>query len=115
MALAKKTLKARLLEQYGAQLDEMLEAWDGAEQHDLTEIEALALQLRQEVGQAVTEVLAVNESQKQAVDIACPSCQQPMRYKGRKRKWIKTRTGDVQIERAYYYCAICRTGHFPLG
>lgn len=113
MPLDKKALKARLLERYASQLDEMLEQWEGDDQHHLTEIEEMGLKLRQQVGQSVTEALAVNESQKQEVDVACPTCQGVMRYKGRKRKWMKTRTGDVQIERPYYYCEQCRTGHFP--
>lgn len=115
MPLDKKALKECLVEQYTAQLDEMLEQVESDDHLHLTEIEELALKLRHQVGQTVTEALAVKESQKQAVDVACPSCQQVMRYKGRKRKWMKTRTGDVQVERPYYYCEPCRTGHFPPG
>lgn len=113
MSLDKKALKARLLKRYTAQLDEMLEQLEDEERLHLTEIEEMALKLRQEVGESITEELVVNESQKQEVDMACPECQETMRYKGRKKKWMKTRTGDIQVERPYYYCEQCGKGHFP--
>ena len=113
MPLDKKALKKRLLEGYTVYLDEMLEQLEGQKNLHLTEIEEMALKLRQEVGENITEELVANESQKQEVDVACAECQQNMRYKGRKKKWMKTRTGDVQVERPYYYCEQCREGHFP--
>ena len=113
MPLDKKALKARLLKRYSEQLDEILEQVDGDKRLHLTEIEDMALQARQDVGQSITEELAINESQKREVAVACPECRKLMRYKGTKRKWIKTRTGDVQVDRPYYYCEHCKTGHFP--
>jgi hypothetical protein len=113
MSVDKKALKKRLLERYEVQLDEMLEQIEDEKSLHLTEIEEMALQVRQAVGASITEELAVTESQKQAVDVACPECQQNMRYKGRKPKWMKTRSADVRVERAYYYCATCKQGHFP--
>lgn len=113
MPLDRKALKARLLERYAVQLDEMLDQLESKERLHLTEIEEMALKLRQEVGESITEELAVNESQKQETDVACPECQQNMRYKGRKEKWMKTRTGDMRVERPYYYCEQCGRGHFP--
>lgn len=115
MPLDKEALKARLLGRYAAQLDVMFEQLEGDGQQHLTAIEEQALKLRQEVGQAITEELVMNAGQKQDPDVACPECQQDMRYKGRKKRWMKTRTGDVQVERSYYYCEPCRTGHFPPG
>lgn len=115
MSLDKKALKARLLEQYTKQLDEIIDQLDADKTLNLTEIEEMALGLRYQVGQSTTEALATHASQQQEVDVYSPSCQVRMRSKGRKRKWMKTRSGDVQIERPYYYCEKCRTGHFPPG
>ena len=115
MPLDKKALKARLLKRYSEQLDVILEQVDDNKHLPLTEIEDMALQVRQEVGQSITEELATTESQKRELDVACPECQKLMRYKGIKQKWVKTRTGDLQVERAYYYCEHCRRGHFPPG
>lgn len=113
MPLDKKALKARLLAQYANHLDEILEQVEDEKARHLSEIEAMALKVRQEVGQEVSEALAVHESDKQAVDVVCPDCQEVMRYKGRKGKWMKTRSGDVRVEREYYYCERCQSGHFP--
>lgn len=115
MPLDKKALKARLLKRYSEQLDELLEQVDEEKRLQLTEIEEMALQTRQDVGQSITEELATKESQKREVEAPCPECQKRMRYKGVKKKWIKTRTGDIQIERPYYYCEHCGIGHFPPG
>jgi hypothetical protein len=113
MSLDKKSLKAHLLAQYASQLDEMLDKMEEGQALHLTEIEDMALKLRQEVGKDVTETLAVNEGNQHLVDVSCPECHHLMRSKGRKKKWFKTRSGDVQIERPYYYCNDCRKGHFP--
>lgn len=111
----KKAVKAELLAKYESQLDALFEELEGMEQLDLTQIEEQALTIRQQVGQSLTETLAVVESQNQAVDEECPECGQRMRYKGRKEKWLKTRTGDIRVERPYYYCEDCKSGHFPPG
>ena len=108
-----KTLKARLLARYADQLDAILEQVGEDKTLALSEIEALALKIRQEVGQEITKALVVHESNKQVVDVKCADCQHRMRYKGRKGKWVKTRSGDVRMERPYYYCETCQSGHFP--
>ena len=113
MPLDKKALKAKLLEQYQAHLDEVLDQLDENHRFHISEIEDLALDLRQEVGQDVTEVLSEHESEQLDVDASCPSCHQKMRAKGYKKKWVKTKTGAVHIARPYYYCEACGTGHFP--
>jgi len=115
MRLDKQALKARLVEQYAQQVDQMLETLAEGQTLQLTEIEEIALKLRQEVGVSLTTELTGSVNQESFVDVACGQCQQWMRYKGRKPKWLKTRTGTVQIERQYYYCESCRQGHFPPG
>lgn len=115
MPLDKEQLKAKLLKQYAEQLDKMFEALDQPERLHLTQIEDAALQVRQEIGQAITQSLSEHESQARAIDRCCPKCQSPARYKGQKSKWLKTRGGDIQVNRDYWYCPTCRTGFFPTG
>lgn len=115
MPLDKTTLKAQLVAQYVRQVDELLEQIEDGQALHLNEIEAMALKIRHEVGQDVVETLVERESRKQAVEVICPVCQQRMHYKGRKKKWFKTRSGEVNVERSYYYCDPCRKGHFPPG
>jgi uncharacterized protein with PIN domain len=115
MPLDKEALKAQLVAQYMAHLDALLEQVETESELDLTAIEELALKLRQNVGQDATQVLAQRESEKSAVDVLCPECQEVMRTKGRKGKWVKTRSGTIRVERDYYYCDHCQRGHFPPG
>jgi len=113
MPLDKKALKAKLLEQYQAHLDEILDQLDEDHRFHISEIEDIALDLRQDVGQDVTLALTQQASQQIDVDVSCPHCKQRMRAKGRKAKWVKTRTGEVHVSRPYYYCEACQQGHFP--
>ena len=115
MLLEKAQLKAKLLKQYADQLDKMFESLDKPEHLHLTEIEDAALGVRQQVSQDITQSLSEHESQIRDVDVCCPNCQTSARYKGQKVKWIKTRGGEIQVKRAYWYCPTCRTGFFPSG
>ena len=114
MPLDKKVLKAKLLGRYASHLDEVLDEIDDNHRLHISEIEGIALDLRQDVGGDVTEALTEEESQDNDGDVNCPRCHQPMRAKGRKPKWVKTQTGMVHVSRPYYYCETCRKGHFPL-
>ena len=113
MSLDKKALKAKLLSRYTEQLDEVLDQMDEKHRFHISEIEEIALGLRQEVGEDVTEALAEHESQQKEVDVACPTCHDRMRAKGHKKKWVKTQTGMVHVQRPYYYCEKCLKGYFP--
>jgi len=45
----------------------------------------------------------------------CGECGREMHYKGHKKRHIVSSTGEVTLERAYYYCERCRRGYFPPG
>lgn len=110
-----QALKTRLLAQYEQHLDEVLSRLDEATPLDLDEIEAMALKTRAEAGQELTQALAETQTAAPLDHPACPSCQQAMIYKGPKRKVIRTLSGDITIQRPYYYCNHCRKGVFPPG
>lgn len=111
----KEALKARLLAQYEAQLDRLLDELEDQPALTLTEIEDLALKTRGQVGQAVTQGLVELEAKPVVPGPNCPDCQTEMHYKGQKRKRVRTRSGEVALERPYYYCDLCRRGYFPPG
>lgn len=108
-------LKAQLLAQYEAQLDQLLDQVEAQPSLTLSEIEDLALKTRGQVGQAVTQALVKLEAEASVPGPSCPDCQQEMHYKGQKRKRVRTRSGEVDIKRPYYYCDHCRRGFFPPG
>jgi hypothetical protein len=80
----------------------------------LSDIERMVRVAGQRVMEGFTGELVEEEAQKPQSCI-CAECGRKMRYKGEKARDLVTETGDVRLERAYYYCPICREGVFPPG
>lgn len=112
---AKAELKAKLLRQYEALLDEVLSRDETEGGQTLAAIEEKALHIRSEIGREVTTGLVELDSGQQVPGPGCEGCGREMAYKGRKHRWVQTRSGAVEVERAYYYCRECRRGIFPPG
>jgi hypothetical protein len=115
MRKTRTEIKAELLAKYEAMLDEVLSHSETNAGLTLTAIEDMALRTRAEVGKQVTGALLEAQGEQSIAGPRCSSCGQEMRYKGRKHRYLRTRSGDVEMERAYYYCPTCRRGHFPPG
>ena len=49
------------------------------------------------------------------VDMRCPECEGRVQNKGKKKKSILHREGEVEFCRNYYYCPSCKQGFFPPG
>ena len=111
----KKRLKNELMKAYEAKLDRLFETLDPQDEIHLNDIEEVALALRKEVGQEITQAWVNEQSRPKIPDVMCPTCDEQMQNKGKKGKQISTRSGEVDIERVYYYCANCGTGFFPPG
>lgn len=109
----KEALKARLLAKFEHELDSVLARLDEEAPLHLDEIEEIALRTGARVGQALTQGLAETQTTPPIDNPACPHCQEPMRYKGEKDRIIRTLSGEIAIERPYYYCPQCRAGLFP--
>lgn len=116
MGLTDEELKARMMAEAEEAIDKLLRQKKPAEQITLTEIERLVLKAREEVGEGLTTILvAESAAVGQVPGPACPECGREMHYKGLKSKRVISETGEVQVKRAYYYCAGCRVGLFPPG
>jgi len=99
MTRAKESLKVRLLRQYEERLDKLLETIEPEEELDLREIEEAALGLRQQIGADITQALVETQTRMTPPDVTCSRCGGPMRYKGKKRRHLRTRSGEMPIER----------------
>ena len=108
--------RAKLLAAAQAVIEEFL-AWEAqAVQPKLTDIETAVLVLCERFGQRMAEVVIADQDAKQPVVAAeCPSCGQPMRYKGQKGLEVESQVGLLGIDRGHYYCARCHSGLFPPG
>lgn len=112
----REEIKAEIIQQVEARLEQMLGDNSSVAEMTLSEIEEMALAVGAETGSVLTVTLvAANEMQGQKERPDCPVCGQEMRHKGYRKKAVITRTGEVNIRRAYYYCENCRKGLFPPG
>lgn len=82
---------------------------------DLTQIEDIVLELREQVGLEFAASLLNNQEKAEPVAERCQKCGREMHNKGRKRKIVESRIGGVELERGYYYCPECGAGLFPPG
>ena len=82
---------------------------------DLTQIEDIVLELREELGKEFAASLVSSQEKVEPVVERCGTCGREMRNKGRKRKVVESRVGGIELERGYYYCPECGAGIFPPG
>lgn len=116
MKESKEQKRARLLARAAQAIDEYLEWEEKHPEPDLTEIEDIALKLRKEFGQEIAQVAIENQaSRTPAPGPKCAECGKEMRYKGKKRTGVESRTGKLDVERGYYYCPGCGESLFPPG
>jgi YgiT-type zinc finger domain-containing protein len=57
-------------------------------------------------------------AQSQQVELSqvmCEACQVQMHKRGKRKKRVVTRRGEIQLERQYYVCPQCGRGVFPPG
>ncbi len=109
----KETLKVQLMAQAEAAIDELLAARKG--ENTLSEIENLVEAAGQTIQRQLTDTLLRLESQPSGPGPVCEQCGLEMHYKGQKQRQVVTKTGEVEVERAYYYCNGCQRGYFPPG
>jgi uncharacterized protein with PIN domain len=105
-------LRQRLLAEVEGQVKDIMSG-AGVPQ-TLSEMEAIALSIGQAVKERVMQEL-VAAAAKPSEMAQCEECSGKVPYKGKRRKWVATQAGEVQVERDYYYCAACGRGFFPPG
>ncbi len=106
-------IKAQLLAQAEAKIDELLNWTEETPAPNLTQIEDIVLRLRQEFGQALAQTALEAQAKAPLQLPQCPQCGKPMHPKGNKTKRVSARTGEHGLTRQHYYCAHCQRGFFP--
>lgn len=114
MPVDDQELKARMMAEAEKAIERLLADRREKQELMLSDIEHLVRVAGQGVMERFTDELMEEEAQK-AQSAVCPECGQRMRYKGEKARDVVTETGEVRLERAYYYCPSCRKGIFPPG
>lgn len=107
-------IKAELMAEAEAAIEELVTWERAAGAPDLTTLEDKVLAVRQRLGQRLLEVLIEDQAARQPAESPrCATCGTAMRYKGHKATAVESRVGGIRIERGYYYCAHCKSGLFP--
>jgi hypothetical protein len=105
-------LKARLVAEAERIINEIVGQDERRQPRTLNEIEQAAMKAGQQVKAAVLAGLVANRPATGGSD-RCGQCGGKLKYKGKRRKWVLTQAGEVQLERDYDYCERCKTGFFP--
>lgn len=114
MRRTEEQIKAELLAEAQAVIEELVSWERQAGAPDLTALEDQVLAVRQRLGQRLLEVLVEDQAARQPAEAPrCATCGAAMRYKGQKGTVIESRLGGIQVARGYYYCAHCASGLFP--
>lgn len=117
MPLTDDELKAQMKAKAEAAIEQLFAEKKGPDEIKLSDIEQAVQQTSEAIKAELTAGL-VEQVSGEAADVpgpVCPECGQEMHYKGHKAKQVVTETGEVTVNRAYYYCETCRSGFFPPG
>ena len=106
----KDELKAKLLAEAEASIDQLLSDDRMSNQMTMTQIEDVIGEMEKEFRQRVLQEV-MGEQADQSVN--CPECGGKLRNKGKHSKKIVSLRGETDVERTYYQCEDCGKGVFP--
>lgn len=69
-----------------------------------------------EMGHEVMQGTMQNVAQSQQVEpslVICEKCRVQMQKRGKRKKRVVTKRGEIEVERQYYACPQCGHGAFP--
>lgn len=105
------------MQQAFEQMWEELSEW--REKHPEASFDEIAAQVtpkrRELMGQLLAQLACQHGDGEVVEGVKCPECGAAMSYKGRPSREVEHLEGEMEIARAYYYCAHCESGFFPPG
>jgi hypothetical protein len=114
--LTRAERKAALMQRAETLIEQLLDWSESTSTPNLTQIEDIALDLRQQFGQVVSENEIAAQENGTPIELpTCPACGKAMRPKGAKQKTVLARVGELKINRSHFYCPRCERGLFPPG
>lgn len=107
-------LKARLLKELEAVIDQLLVNKPAPEEITLRYAEQTAVAAGEKVKEVLVQEL-LEEHWEPPQIVTCPGCGQRLAMKDYRCRQVVTEAGEVRVRRAYYYCEGCKRGFFPPG
>jgi uncharacterized protein with PIN domain len=112
----RESRKARLMKEFEAKVDELLDWEEETDKPNLTQIEEKVLKLRKQVSEEMAmELIGSQEAKRPVPGPRCSGCGREMQYKGQKEIRTQSWVGELKIERGYYHCPECKESLFPPG
>jgi hypothetical protein len=116
MKKSRSQKKAELQEASEKLIERLLDWEEKNERPNLSMMEEEILSLRKGFGEAMLRVAIEGQESRQPVgQIKCAGCGGKMSNKGGKARDLASRLGELEVERGYYYCPLCKAGLFPPG
>lgn len=92
----------------------MLEALPNKADLTMDDMERLIGEMGQDIMRETIEEVSQHE-QVEPSQVICDACQVQMHKRGKRRKRVVTKRGEIELERQYYVCPQCGRGSFPPG
>jgi Zn finger protein HypA/HybF involved in hydrogenase expression len=108
----RKELEQQLRAKAEKAIRNLLEKLPDKSELTMTDIENLVGEMGQEVTQSATEAIAQGE-QIEPSEVMCERCHVRMQKRGKRKKRVVTKRGEIELERQYYVCPQCGEGIFP--
>ncbi len=107
-------LKARLKRQADELVERVMRERKPSGKNSLEEIEELAIEAGGRFREGVLRELAAEESRVLEA-VYCDECGHRMESRGKRKREVVSRAGEVKVERPYYRCPQCGKRSFPPG
>lgn len=112
MSHAHEELEKQLRAKAEAAIRRMLGKLPDKSELTMTDIENLVGEMGDEVTQSATEAIAQRE-QAEPSEMTCTRCHVRMQKRGKRKKRVVTKRGEIELDRQYYVCPQCNEGVFP--
>jgi len=111
----KKQIEEALVEQASQAIRKMLSDLPDVTEITLSDMEQLTGEMGKTVMQETIQKLSDTQHNEVLEPDMCETCEVKMQRRGKRKKRVLTARGEIEIERQYYVCPVCKTGHFPPG
>jgi Zn finger protein HypA/HybF involved in hydrogenase expression len=115
MPTKREELEEQIVEHTREAVQKMLDELPDSRSITVSEMERAIVELGQAINRQTLQCLLEAQGSEQAEEVSCEECGVRMQRRGKRRKRVVTLGGEVDVERDYYVCPKCGSGHFPPG